>query len=347
MLPGGQLGWFGPPDQANAHFGVSSAAGIFDRLSDHTPDGWAARFHASATAARWVDLRSRIVASGLLARAEAPPPTRPARGIGLLAALAVRYARVKLRDRTAMAVLAAQPLLVAGVMELVFRRPTAATMFLLSLAWFWFGMSAAVRELVADRVVWRREHRVGVSAPAWIAAKVGVLGVAVAAQCAVLTGLVFATAGLGALGFSAWKLGAVGLLTGWVGMATGLLVSAFWRRSEAAVGTIVLLLVPQIAFAGMMMPLQETTVLARLCSWLTPVRYAFQLALRCGDQLEYVHLGEWHQRPIAGELYLMGLRPAGEGALGLPAPALVAILCAIALVELALATGLLAARRGR
>ncbi len=344
MLPGGHLGWFGPPSEATAHFGVRSVAEIFARLADHSPESWARRYGDSESARRWVHMRSRVLASGLLDRAESPPQRPSPTRLGLLWELTSRYARVKLRDRTSLAVLAAQPLLVALVMELVFRRPTSAALFLLVLSWFWFGMSASVRELIADRVIWRRERRVGVSATAWVLAKVGVLGVAVALQASTLTALVYFGSHLHGLGFSASALGAAGVLTGWVGMTTGLVVSAAWRRSEAAVGTIVLLLIPQIAFAGMMMPLQETTAFARLCSWLTPVRYAFQLALRCGHRLQYVQLGEWHERPIAGELYLMGLRPGGADAEGLGVASLVFILVAIGAIEL-LATVKLMSRR--
>ena len=53
------------------------------------------------------------------------------------------------------------------VMWIVFQEegvpvPTEAMVFMLALSCLWFGMSASVRELIADQVIFRRERRVGV-----------------------------------------------------------------------------------------------------------------------------------------------------------------------------------------
>ena len=56
-----------------------------------------------------------------------------------------RYLRVKTRDRTGLAVLAVQPVVLAAVMALVFTVPTTLMLFMLALSCMWFGMSASVR----------------------------------------------------------------------------------------------------------------------------------------------------------------------------------------------------------
>jgi ABC-type multidrug transport system ATPase subunit len=330
MAPGGHLAWFGPVPEALAHFGVTSAPKLFARLSDHASTTWAQRYRDSATAARWVTLRSKVADAQL----RSTPPT-PRSGTGGLVAqwltLTGRAARAKLRDRTAVAVLVVQPLLVGLVVLAVFPEPTAGLVFLLTLASFWFGMSAAVRELITDRLVWRRERRIGVSAVAWVGAKATLLAGTVALQCVGCTLLAAAGIPLGAAGFSVAGLAAVLVLTGLCGAAIGLWVSTWWRRSDAAVGTIVLLLVPQIAFVGMLTPLDHLGPIGRALSWVTPLRYALHLALVQGTELRYLKLGAWQTRPVSGELFLLGLRPAGEGSLGLPAPLLVAVLVTFAL----------------
>ena len=86
--------------------------------------------------------------------------------------------------------------------------------------------------------------------------------------------------------------------------------------------------------------------MAATLSNLTPIRYGFHLALVMGESLQYLRLGEWHERSVSGELFLMGLRPSGEGSLGLPVPTLVGILCAFIAGGLLVAT-LLHARNAR
>lgn len=319
MVGGGRVAWFGPPAEATAMFEVSTPAQIFEVLGAHSPETWAERYAASPAAKRWVQMRAAIVEARLLPPLSLPdaPEARPGR-LPLLRTLMERYALVKLRDRAGLSVLILQPLLLAGVMHLVFPRPTAGLIFLLTLSSSWFGMSAAVRELISDRTVWLRERRVGVGVTAWLGSKILVLGVLVALQCIALTALAFPGSGLGGQGYSPIELVQGTILAGWSGLATGLLVSALWGRSEAAVGTIVLLLVPEIAFSGIMTPLDKLGVLARGVSWLNPVRYAYHLMLRAGDHLQYLNpLGEWKMRPVSGELYTMGLRPPEPGSLGL------------------------------
>lgn len=342
MVGGGRLAWFGPVADACQMFEASSPAQIFERLGVHRPESWAAIYAASPAAMRWSEMRARVVAAGLLPRRATPaePAARPGR-LPLLRTLIERYILVKQRDRAGLVVLTLQPLLLAAVMHLVFPRPTASLIFLLTLSALWFGMSAAVRELISDRAIWLRERRVGVGVTAWLGSKIIVLGGLVALQCAVLTVLVFPGSGLGPHGFSPIELIQATALAGWSGLATGLLVSAAWGRSEAAVGTIVLLLVPEIAFSGIMMPLDEVNAVARVISWCNPARYAFHLVLRAGDTLSYLHLGEWHARPVSGELFLMGLRPAGEGSLGIGAYALMAVLTAMIAAQLLYAGRLL------
>ncbi len=327
LAPGGHLAWSGSIPRALRHFGVLAPAEIFNCLQDETPEGWSARLKRSAAAARWT-LRGR-----LLPAAPVGPVTRPLPLVATVATLLHRGVLARLRDRPALAVLALQPLLVATIILLVFPRATSGLVFLLTLSSLWFGMSAAVRELIVDRSIWRRERRVGVSALAWVAAKAGVLALLVGLQCAACA-LAVGLTGLGAAGFSLPGLVAANVLTGWCGAAVGLWVSSRFRRSDAAVGAIVLMMVPQMALSGVLTPLGELGPVARALAALTPLRYAFHLSLVQGPELAYLKLGEWHSRLVSGELFLLGLRPEGEGSLGLSAPWLVAAMLGFTLAPL-------------
>jgi ABC-type multidrug transport system ATPase subunit len=345
LVPGGRVAWFGPPDECRAWIGVDTADALFERLDDRTPERWAKRYAESPAHCKYVATREHVV--GLRGQGRpvgrARRPHRPF--LPTFRTLSARLTRIKLRDHASLAVLVLQPLVLALVMALVFARPTTPLVFMLTLSCLWFGMSAAVRELIVDRVVWRRERRIGVGVDAYLASKAGVLGLATVLQCAVLTTLVFHVTGLPDGGFSLPALAGVLSLTGLTGMSLGLLVSASVASSEAAVGLLVLLLVPQIAFSGILMPLGEMSAPARAISSVTIQRYALDAALRTGRTVEYQGIASWQKRPVSGDLYNLGFRPPGEGS-GLGLGGATMALGGFTVVQL-LATGAVVWRRGR
>jgi hypothetical protein len=77
-----------------------------------------------------------------------------------------------------------------------------------------------------------------------------------------------------------------------------------------------------------LMPLDKMTDAAQWLATITPLRYAFHLTLRCGEQLAYLGYKTWDVRPVRGDLGMMGLRPSGAEAMGLEPTALVAMLVA-------------------
>jgi hypothetical protein len=195
---------------------------------------------------------------------------------------------VKVRDRTGLAVLVVQPPILALVMWVVFPGPTAPMLFMLALSALWLGMSGAVRELIADRIIWRRERAVGVGVAPYVLSKVLVLGGIVGLQCLALGAMLFAAFGMGGeFGFSLLGLCKVLVLTGWAGMTMGLLVSASWSSSEAAVGTLPLVIIPQIMFSGIMVSLARMGEVARAVTWVTVDRFAFDAIIKTGAKVMY------------------------------------------------------------
>jgi len=217
---------------------------------------------------------------------------------------------VRLRDRTGVLVLGVQPLVLAAVTWVVFAAPTAQLLFMVSLSCLWFGMSGAVRELISDRVIWRRERRVGVGVLPYVGSKVLVLGLITALQCSFLSAFVYFALSMSVYGFDLAKMALVTTLTGWVGMAVGMLVSAIFVSSEAAVGTLPLLLIPQITFSSIMVSLRDMRPLARGVTHVTIERYAFDALIKCGERVAVASskAGEWKERPINGSLWQLGLK---------------------------------------
>jgi ABC-type multidrug transport system ATPase subunit len=329
LATGGRLAFFGPPREASEWFGVSTPDAVFARFADRTSEDWGAAYRAGPVARKYVATREHVLGfEGIATSPSAEERTYRRSLWGQFRALSSRYLRVKLRDKTGMMVLGAQPPLLALVMWIVFPKPTTSLMFMLALSCLWFGMSSTVRELIVDRVIWRRERRVGIGVLPYLGSKVMIMGLLVAVQCIFFSAILFGSLSLGGYGFHLPSLMGVCLLTGWVGMALGLLVSASWTSSEAAVGTLPLLLIPQITLSSIMVSVRSMGDLAEFLSWFMVQRYAFDAVIKCGDELAYFKYGSWQTQRVRGFLYELGLKfTADVDDVGLSLEALCGILC--------------------
>lgn len=285
LAPGGRLAWFGPPAEACTWFGVQSVDEIFTRLPDQSPETWRDRYRNGAAWRKYVRTREHLIGLGdTLPPVHDPQRSRRSPWVQYVA-LTKRYATVKVRDWMGTGVLLAQAPILAVAFAIVFPKPDPATIFVLVLSSLWFGASASVRELISERQVWRREARVGLRLLPYMASKVTVLSFLVMLQCGLLTQLLFFALGMKDFGFDLLALCTVTCATGLVGMALGLMVSAFFSSSEAAVGTLPLALIPQIAFGGILVKVKEMTVWAKLVSYGMVTRFGFEAALKTGEEL--------------------------------------------------------------
>ena len=328
LAPGGRVAFFGPPQVACTYFNVPTPDAVFNRFQDKAPADWGIAYRASSEFRTFVTMREDL--RRLPGREGEPVVVTPRRVSSLqqLATQVRRYAMVKLRDRTGLWVLAAQPPFLALVMFVVFPKPTKSMIFMLTLSCLWFGMSAAVRELISDRVIWARERRVGLGVMPYVGSKVLVLGLLAVLQCTFLAGLDWVVFGLHAYGFNPVAFAAVASLTGLCGMALGLLISALFSSSEAAVGTLPLLLIPQISFSSLLVGLRDMNPLSQWVTRVDPLRYAFDAVLKVGEKLAEPSrmVGKWDDRTITGPLYELGLKGAGADDMGLDRTRLAIIL---------------------
>jgi ABC-type multidrug transport system ATPase subunit len=341
LARGGRLAWFGPPEEANAYFGVQSPDEIFARLPDMKPEDWGKKYRDSQSYRKFVRTREHLLGlDGVEVQRGKQQRYAPRSAWLQYRTLTLRYWKAKLRDRTGTAVLLAQAPILAVAMKIVFPDPDAATMFMLALSALWFGASGSVRELIADRAIWRREARVGLGTIPYMASKITVLGALVVAQCTMLAGLNWLLLGMYGFGFSLPALVGVTALTGLVGMSLGLLMSAMFSSSEAAVGTLPLLLIPQITFGGLIVKVKEMSVAAKAISYLMITRYAFDGVIKTGEKLS--RPGSYGNKredlAINGVLYDLGFRTSSADDMGLPLWMLCGVLLAFLTVFLVTAT---------
>ncbi|MEQ1505448.1 MAG: ATP-binding cassette domain-containing protein [Myxococcota bacterium] len=317
LAPGGRLAWFGPPADACRYFGVRSADEIFAKLPDVPAADWGKKYRDGPAYRTFVRTREHLLGlDGVNVKVKARRSRVRRSWIGQYLTLTSRYFRTKRRDWVGMGVLLAQAPILGLFMWIVFPAPDPAAMFMLSLSSLWFGASASVRELISDRTIWRREARIGLGTLPYLASKVTVLGALVAAQCTMLSTLCFVLLPMwGEYGYSWCLLSFTASLTGWIGMALGLLISASMASSEAAVGTLPLVLIPQITFSGLIVKVKEMGWLAKALSYLMIVRYSFEATIKTGDRLTEPLIGGQQERvakPLSGVLYNLGFKTTSD-----------------------------------
>ncbi len=351
LAPGGRVAWFGPPAEACGYFGVDTPDLIFSVLSEQTPEAWKRTYLESQGHRKYVATREHLLKPSEGVQADDAAERRRSKRPSLVSqfkTLTHRYFRRKLRDQTGMLVMVAQPLLLALTTWIVFPVPTDAMVFMFTLSCLWFGMSSAVREMISDRAIWRRERKVGVGVTPYVGSKVAVLGLLVTLECIAFTAMVYYLVGMRAGGYDFLQLAGVASLTGLSGMALGLLISSVMTSSEAAVGMLPLLLVPMICFSSIMVPLRHMEKPAQALSWIFIERYAFEAALKTGDSLQKVARGDgkWEEQPLNGTLYTLGLKSVDADDMGLSMRVLIGVVVIFTIVCLML-TWIVVWRRDR
>lgn len=289
VLMRGKLVFYGAPSEALAYVGASSFKDLYDKLEEPTarPAALSAPPAASQTdeqrtherqvaqaneevAEAWkqrfeqtpqYEQNVRQPQSGMPLLKPAPPPPRQRatlrNSVAQWATLSRRYAEVLWRDRSNLLILLGQAPIIAFLTYLAVNAdsPRDFLYFILSLVPVWFGSSIAAREIIRERPIYKRERMVNLNLLPYVGSKLGVLTVIVVLQCLLLFGTLKLFTVFGLLKLPTLYAGLPHLLimalTGMVGVALGLLVSACVKTSEMATSLVPLLLIPQILFCGL------------------------------------------------------------------------------------------------
>ena len=203
MAPGGRLGYFGPPGEALAYF-AGLGADARGRLRGDVPGrsrsaGTSTGRRAFRATPQYDQLVTEPLASADLVpvpvRPNIDPPPPPTPVIHQLGVLIRRYLAVIRADRGFALTLALQAPIFGILFALMFFFNTMITSEALNaslLIWLivigatWLGTSNAIREIVKELPIYRRERTIGLSAGAYVLSKVVVLGLITAVQAVIL-----------------------------------------------------------------------------------------------------------------------------------------------------------------
>ncbi|MFE5880363.1 FHA domain-containing protein [Streptomyces hydrogenans] len=293
LAPGGRVAYYGPPGDTLSFFGFDQWPEAFEAFETERERDWAGQYRGSrfhrryiedATVRPYAPVPGGAGASEAPSGAPAPPPKAQSWG-GQLRTLVRRYTAALAADRTFLAIMVALPFVMGAMARALSEgslnpESTLNVLLILCVGGVLTGAANAVRELVKERSIYRRERAVGLSRSAYLASKVVVLGTVTVVQAVVLTLVALVGVplnvpdGKGVLMPALVEITLAVALLAFTAMMLGLLVSALVRKEEVTMPLLVLLAIVQVVFCGALLNVRGTPVLEQL-AWLVPSRWAF------------------------------------------------------------------------
>ncbi|MFD5366738.1 FHA domain-containing protein [Streptomyces sp. NPDC127103] len=289
LAPGGRVAYYGPPADSLGFFGFDEWPEAFEAFENDRDRDWAGLYRSSRFQRRYVDdatARPNVPVPGAapVEREPAPPPKAQSWG-SQLRTLVRRYTAALSADRTFLAIMIALPFVMGAMARALSeggfnQESTLNVLLILCVGGVLTGAANAVRELVKERTIYRRERAVGLSRSAYLASKVVVLGTITVVQAVVLTLVALigvplnVPGGKGVLMPPLVEITLAVALLSFTAMMLGLLVSALVRKEEVTMPLLVLLAIVQVVFCGALLTVRGTPVLEQL-AWLVPSRWAF------------------------------------------------------------------------
>jgi len=355
LTKGGKLAYFGPASDARRYFtdrtdvdprtASNPADYVLDVLDpvdsglSRQADEWRDDFRISPLYARFVESRMSADDRQMEAIASVHRGTAKAGFLRQFGVLTARYARLKLRDKSALAVQLVQAPVIAGIALLLFHKgrfsplflqdDITPTLFVLIASAVWFGCSNVAREIVGERAIFQRERMGRLRPGPYLLSKLAVQAGLVAVQVGLMLGMLVPFVPLqGGLGL----LFGVTLLAGCSSMAVGFLVSAVARTELQAIQLVPLVILPQVMLSGILLPVagESASVMARWLSAPILMRWGYASALH----------SEFAETTVRGGKAL-GVGGAGYwGRIGFPEPGADSLLSSPLVTELSVMGGL-------
>lgn len=257
LLHKGRQGFFGTPQGAFQYFKTTDAEVILNNLDDNTEARWIAS-----------DTKLASAVSTHYSHYYFPRTKRPGTFFYSLGLSAKQWAR----DKGKIAAILLQPAIIGFLLSQIFSKQTPLWIaaFALILCANWFALSLSVREIVQEKKILINEFRKGVSLFPAITAKLFLPLVVSFAQIAITyaccafrlsTEPSFASV---ALAFAFTVTPAVSI---------GIMVSAISRNAGQANALLPLLIIPQVALAGALVPLDQMQQIGHALSCVIWSRY--------------------------------------------------------------------------
>ena len=265
VLVQGRLAYYGPGTKFLEYFKAETPPDVYDDLTDNNTVPYAldlkTRFQSAPLYQNLVvDPQRDIPAEQAMASGAQSQAQPQARGFSLrqFTTLLQRTWELKFSDRAQTILLFGQAPLVALLVALMASGPNQVqTIFMAMFSSLWFGCSNAVREIVDEQTIYRRERQTGLKIPSYILSKLAVLSFVAFVQCfsVVLICLLVNHA----LSLSLPEAGVAILIMFLVavnGSLIGLLISSLVSTPEKALTLFPLILIPELLLCGLFLPVR-------------------------------------------------------------------------------------------
>ncbi|WP_405719080.1 FHA domain-containing protein [Streptomyces sp. NBC_01537] len=284
MAPGGQMAYYGPPEDTLAFFGFEQWPEAFEAFENDQDRDWAGQYEASKLHHEYIDSADGLPGPAPDSAQRGVKPPKPQGWGAQLRTLVRRYSASLAADRTFLAIMVALPFVMGAMAHALAGSKLTGenalnVLLILCVGGVLTGAANAVRELVKERVIYRRERAVGLSRSAYLCSKIVVLGVITVIQAVVLTmaGLIGVKlrpqGGSGVFLPPLLEIALAVALLSFTAMMLGLLVSALVSKEEVTMPLLVLLAIVQVVFCGALLPLNGVPGLEQF-AWLVPSRWA-------------------------------------------------------------------------
>jgi ABC-type multidrug transport system ATPase subunit/pSer/pThr/pTyr-binding forkhead associated (FHA) protein len=267
VLLQGRLAYYGPGTKFLQYFNAEAPPDVYDDLTDNNTAPYALelkqRFARSELYHELIAEPQTAIPAVKSPSPATPPPAPGARAKGFslrqFKVLLERNWELKFMDRGQTLLLFLQAPAVALLVALMAAKPNQVeTLFMAIFAALWFGCSNAVREIVDEQTVYRRERQTGLKIPSYILSKLAVLSFVALAQCVSVVVILLAVHR--ALDLSLPEaVAAIGImfLVAVNGTLIGLLVSSLVSSPEKALSLFPLVLIPELLLCGLFLPVSQ------------------------------------------------------------------------------------------
>jgi len=196
--------------------------------------------------------------------------------------LAKRYLNIKLNDRQNLFLLLAQPIIIGGLLAMIFQKLQLGVLFMMAISAIWFGVSNAAKEIVGELPIYRRERMFNLNIITYLMSKITILALIAFVQVLIFVLIVYAryvSDEIGVVYF--WKYVAFMFYLAVSATLVGLQLSSLFKTTEQVMTVVPMALMPQIILAGVITRIDESW--KELLSYLTLGRWGTEGFARIQD----------------------------------------------------------------
>ncbi len=285
FLRSGHLAYFGSATPGSLQYfsrlaaiPVSSPDDIMEALEEFPSDQLSSAYARSNDFETLVTRRSELI-NDLNQKDEALPPGRkPSSWLSQAMQFSHRYATCRLRDWQALLVQLLQGPVIGFLLGIVLTAASPNTaLFLLVFVSIWFGTNNTAREIVSERMLFKRERRSGARIPMMLLSKFVVNISVTLIQVIALVGITLMM--LDQLHISFAIAAIVCWVSSIVGVSLGLLISTMAKTDVSAIVLTPLALIPFILLGGLMVNRDDSSKAVQGLMMLVPSRWAYEAIL--------------------------------------------------------------------